>query len=147
MTSPFVWLESRCRYTCFILFYVYYMSCVHMCVCMFCMHMYAWWICIFRHMSHISIHGILLDAICMLWLCLHSSRKTHFPGYVRIAAEEYSLDDFGDRFFGKIRGFWLFRASLQGNDHISHLGRRKNIFKRPLKGELIQIPKIISLRA
>lgn len=48
---------------------------------------------------------------------------------------------------GQFQGFWLFRASLQRNDHISHLGRRKSIFKRPLKGELIQLPKIISLRA
>lgn len=46
----------------------------------------------------------------MLWLCLHSSRKTHFPGYVRIAAEEYSLDDFGDRFLGTISGILALQS-------------------------------------
>ena len=64
MTSPFVWLESRCRYTCFILFYVYYMSCVHMCVCV-C----VCFVCICMHDEYVySVICLIFQYMVYYWM-------------------------------------------------------------------------------
>ena len=74
---------------------------VYVCfVCMMNMYItYYYVIClIFIYIWYITTYGWYMDAMVMPT----SFPEDTLPGYVRIAAEEYSLDDFGDRFFGTI---------------------------------------------
>ena len=149
MTSPFVWLESRCRYTCFILFYVCYMSCVHVCVCVYVLYAYVCMMNMYipSYVSYLYTWYITtyMDAIyaCYGYAYLlpgrHTSqatcglRRKSIPSTTSVTVS-----------LGQFRWFWLFRASPpEKRSHIPPGGEGK----ASLKGELIQIPKIISLRA